>query len=141
MASDTYAGDVTETEAWRLLSEDPSSLLVDVRTPAEWAYVGVPDISEMGKKVIFVPWVHFPTMEINPQFADQLMQSGAEKSNTLLFICRSGVRSRAAAIEMTQHGFSTCFNVQEGFEGNLDSNRHRGNTGGWKVSGLPWIQN
>lgn len=140
MSENTYAGDITETEAWRRLSEDPSAVLIDVRTPAEWAYVGIPDTSSLGKKVIFIPWLHFPTMELNAQFAEQLEQTGVAADQQLFFICRSGVRSKAAAQEMTRRGFSSCFNLLDGFEGNLDSHRHRGSIGGWKAAGLPWVQ-
>ncbi len=140
MSESTYAGDITETEAWRRLSEDPSAVLIDVRTPAEWAYVGIPDTRGLGKKVIFIPWLHFPTMELNAQFAEQLEQTGVAADQQLFFICRSGVRSKAAAQEMTRRGFSSCFNLLDGFEGNLDSHRHRGSIGGWKAAGLPWVQ-
>lgn len=140
MSEGTYAGDISENEAWRRLAEDSSAVLIDVRTPAEWAYVGVPDVSSLGKKVVFVPWLHFPSMELNARFAEQLEQIGIAKGQSLYFICRSGVRSKAAAQEMTRLGFSSCFNLQDGFEGNLDANRHRGSIGGWKAAGLPWVQ-
>lgn len=140
MNGESYAGDLTEIEGWRILAEDQSSILIDVRTLAEWTYVGIPDIGSLGKKVIFVPWLSFPSMEINPLFVEQLKQAGAEESNVLLFLCRSGVRSKSAAQAMTRIGFSRCFNLKNGFEGNLDTNRHRGSTEGWKVAGLPWVQ-
>jgi rhodanese-related sulfurtransferase len=140
MTEDSYAGDIDEIDAWKILAEDPAAVLVDVRTPAEWNYVGVPDTSGLGKRVAFVPWALFPTMEVNPEFVAQMAQLGISKESPLLFVCRSGVRSRAAAIEMTAHGFAPCYNVRHGFEGDPDANGHRGNTSGWKVAGLPWRQ-
>jgi rhodanese-related sulfurtransferase len=140
MDSEHYAGDLTPAEAWRLLTADSSSVLIDVRTPAEWTYVGVPDVSSLGKTIIFIPWVNFPTMDINSEFAQQMIQKDIQAADSLLFICRSGVRSKAAAIEMTVNGFENCFNIKDGFEGDLDVHRHRSCIAGWKNSGLPWVQ-
>ena len=137
----SYAGDVTPGEAWRMLQEDPRAVLVDVRTDAEWAYVGSPDLSSLGRPLLRVSWQEFPGMEINPRFIEQLTASGLEKDRTLLFICRSGARSRSAAIVCTEAGFARCHNVAEGFEGDRDERGHRGGTGGWKMRGLPWVQN
>ena len=140
MNAPTYAGDITPTQAWRLLSEDRKAMLIDVRTPAEWNYVGVPDLSSVGKQPLMVPWLFFPSMELNEQFATQLESAGLDRDAPLLFICRSGARSRAAAIAMTSRGFAKCYNVASGFEGDQDRARHRGIVSGWKVEGLPWLQ-
>lgn len=140
MNAPAYAGDITPTQAWRLLSEDRKAMLIDVRTPAEWNYVGVPDLSSVGKQPLLVPWVFFPSMEVNEQFAPQLESAGLDRDAPLLFICRSGARSRAAAIAMTKRGFAKCYNVASGFEGDQDQARHRGTVSGWKVEGLPWLQ-
>ncbi|HLO77497.1 MAG TPA: rhodanese-like domain-containing protein [Magnetospirillum sp.] len=136
----TYAGDITPTEAWERLKSDPNAKLVDVRTQAEWVYVGVPDLAPLGKQPILVQWQTFPAMSRNDAFAEQLKGQGIAPGDTLLFICRSGVRSKAAAELMTELGFGSSFNVSDGFEGPLDGVRHRGGSAGWKASGLPWVQ-
>jgi rhodanese-related sulfurtransferase len=139
-----YAGDVTADEAYTLLSKDPASLLIDVRTHAEWAYVGVPDLSKVGKEVLFVEWQQYPGMAVRSDFAEEvakdLRERGVEEDAPVLFLCRSGVRSRAAAVALTEVGFTRCFNISGGFEGPPDGNRHRGLCDGWKAKGLPWIQ-
>jgi rhodanese-related sulfurtransferase len=135
-----YRGDLSPTEAWALLSSDPKAMLVDVRTPAEWSYVGVPDLSDLGKRPLFVPWVGFPDMQMNPDFTAHVEQSIPDRTAPLLFLCRSGARSRAAAIAMTHCGYASCYNVATGFEGNQDRQRHRGTVDGWKVADLPWVQ-
>ncbi len=139
-AAQSYAGDVSPREAWRLLEEDPGAVLVDVRTDAEWSYVGLPDLGGLGKRVVCVPWQVFPEMRLNPEFAAQLAAQGVEPAHTLLLLCRSGVRSRHAAIALTGAGYGRCYNVADGFEGPCDAERHRGGSAGWKASGLPWAQ-
>lgn len=140
MTSNSYAGDISPTDAWNRLKEDPSAKLVDVRTNAEWAYVGIPDLSALEKQAILVSWQLFPTMARNEAFVQQLQAQGITPGDTLLFLCRSGVRSRAAAELMTSHGYGNSWNVSGGFEGQLDDNRHRGAIDGWKALNLPWIQ-
>ncbi|MDH3229284.1 MAG: rhodanese-like domain-containing protein [Alphaproteobacteria bacterium] len=135
-----YEGDLTATEAWRFLEEDPDALLVDVRTVAEWVYVGVPDISRLGRTVMCVQWNVWPQMEVNAEFVSHLEAEGITRERPLLVICRSGVRSRDAAVALTAAGFGPCYNVSDGFEGDLDDTKHRGIRNGWKVAGLPWIQ-
>jgi rhodanese-related sulfurtransferase len=135
-----YAGDIEPGEAWRILSEQPGAVLIDVRTPAEWAYVGVPDLSALGKQPVCVPWLLFPTMTVNDRCVEQVRAAGVGRDAPLVFICRSGARSRSAAIRMTAEGYGACYNVATGFEGDPDGQRHRGRVNGWKVDGLPWIQ-
>jgi rhodanese-related sulfurtransferase len=79
-------------------------------------------------------------MTVNPDFPNRLAETVPSRTTPLLFLCRSGARSRAAAMALTAEGYSRCFNIAEGFEGNLDANRHRGQVGGWKAAGLPWVQ-
>jgi rhodanese-related sulfurtransferase len=140
----TYAGNIDAREAWALLKSEPQAQLVDVRTAAEWSFVGVPDLSSLGRAAITVEWQTFPSMSRNPQFeqtvTEKLKASGASDSTPVLFICRSGARSQAAAVAMTAAGFKKCFNVASGFEGDLDAAKHRGQTNGWKRDGLPWVQ-
>ncbi len=135
-----YAGDVTARQAWDMLQGDPSAVLIDVRTEGEWAYVGIADLSSLEKQPLFVEWQHFPSMGVNPDFCQQLAAHGVGKDVLLLFICRSGVRSKAAAIAMTALGFAKCYNVSHGFEGDPDTSKHRSMINGWKTDGLPWVQ-
>ena len=135
-----YAGDLSPTQAWDLLKTEADSVLVDVRTPAEWNYVGVPDLAAAGKKVLFIPWMMFPSMEVNAAFPEQLQTVARNPDAPMLFICRSGARSRSAAIAMTARGFTRCYNVASGFEGDPDDSRHRGTVNGWKADQLPWVQ-
>lgn len=140
-----YAGDIDVQQAWDMLAADPKAQLIDVRTAAEWTYVGLPDLSPLGREVHAIEWQSFPSGEINPDFtrvtAEQMKLAGADSDTPLLFLCRSGARSKAAAVAMTRAGFSRAYNIAGGFEGNLDGQRHRGNVNGWKASGLPWQQN
>ena len=135
-----YAGNVSPTEAWDLLAQDEDIVLVDCRTAPEWNYVGVPDISALGKKTIFAEWIRFPGGVSNPDFVDQVKSAVVAKDATILFLCRSGQRSIAAAMALTEAGYTKAYNILEGFEGDKDDAGHRGNTGGWKVADLPWTQ-
>jgi rhodanese-related sulfurtransferase len=135
-----YAGDVTARQAWEQLSKDRRAVLVDVRTPAEWSYVGAPDLAALGKTLVKVFWQAYPGLAINPRFAEELGRTGISKDDSLYFLCRSGARSRAAAEAMTALGYQRCYNVADGFEGPHDGERHRGRLAGWKASGLPWTQ-
>lgn len=135
-----YQGDVSSEQAWEMLAQDPDAVLVDVRTLAEWAFVGVPDLAALDKQPYFISWQHYPTMDRNVDFLSGIEAKGIERTQTLLFLCRSGARSRAAAIEVTTHGFARAFNIGDGFEGSLDDEGHRGGRQGWKASGLPWKQ-
>jgi len=138
--SSDYAGDLSAAEAWELLKSDPKARLVDVRTTAEWNFVGVPDLAPLGREVELVEWQVFPTMQPNPAFLAQAEAGGTDKSAPVLFLCRSGARSRSAAIALTRAGYAKAYNVAGGFEGDLDGERHRGGRNGWKASGLPWKQ-
>ena len=137
---DRDVDEVDPSEAWRLLEADAHAVLIDVRTDAEWRYVGMPDLSALGKQPIQVSWQLFPDMRVNLEFEDELASHGARRAQTLLFICRSGVRSRLAAELMAEAGYECCYNVAEGFEGDKDELGQRGSRNGWKVHGLPWKQ-
>jgi rhodanese-related sulfurtransferase len=134
-----YAGDLSATEAWELLKSDPKARLIDVRTTAEWNFVGLPDLSPLGQEAALIEWQMFPTMQPNPQFV-AAASAGADKDAPVLFLCRSGARSRSAAIALTAAGFGRAYNIAGGFEGDLDDERHRGHRNGWKAAGLPWKQ-
>lgn len=135
---------VTAEDTWARLAADAGTVLIDVRTVAEWSYVGLPDLSSIGKRPVLVEWQSFPTNQVNPAFVDQVTQAlsalDADRTNELFFICRSGVRSLRAAETVAAAGFTRCRNVTDGFEGPLDPDRHRGRLGGWKARGLPWAQ-
>lgn len=135
-----YAGDVAPKTAWKILSEHKDAVLIDVRTRAEWNYVGLPDLDTLAKKAALIEWQTFPSMQPNPEFVAALSGAFADKETPLLFLCRSGARSAAAAKAMTAAGYSTCLNVADGFEGPLDAQAKRGASGGWKATGLPWRQ-
>jgi rhodanese-related sulfurtransferase len=136
-----YAGDVTAQEAWDLLVKSPAAQLVDVRTTAEWAFVGLPDLSQLGRPVHRVEWQSFPSMAPNPDFVGDVVAAvGTDKDVPVLFLCRSGARSRAAAIALTAAGYTKAFNIAGGFEGDIDLSRHRGKINGWKAQALPWAQ-
>lgn len=135
-----YAGDLDPAEAYALLERDERAVLVDVRTRAEWAYVGTPDLGSLRRDVVLVEWQSFPGNATNPGFLQQLQAAGVEPDAPVAFICRSGVRSRAAAEAATAAGYSAAYNVSGGFEGPVDASGHRGSAAGWKAAGLPWRQ-
>jgi rhodanese-related sulfurtransferase len=134
---------VSVEEAWARLKRDAGAVLIDVRTIAEWAYVGLPDLSTIGKRPVLVEWQGTPD-DRNTGFVERVTEAlaptSANRDSELLFICRSGQRSLKAAQAMAVAGFARCRNVADGFEGPLDPNRHRGQLGGWKAKGLPWTQ-
>lgn len=128
------------------LTDASDAVLVDVRTRAEWSFVGLPDLSALSRQTVLIEWKQFPSMNTNEEFAAELQEqlNGAVPSK-IYFLCRSGVRSVAAAQLMTEifaaQGQATeCINVTEGFEGDLDSTGRRGNLNGWKARGLAWSQ-
>ncbi len=139
-----HIDDVTVEEAWDRLKADPKAVLVDVRSKAEWAFVGLPDLSSIGKSVVRLEWQSFPDSAVDPAFAQRLAReltaAGAGTGDEVIFICRSGARSRMAAQVMAGAGYGRCRNVAQGFEGPLDEQRHRGRLAGWKAAGLPWSQ-
>ncbi|HUL40348.1 MAG TPA: rhodanese-like domain-containing protein [Burkholderiales bacterium] len=129
-----YAGALLPKEAYLLMTEAPNAKLVDVRSRAEWDWVGrVPGSVE-------IELLAYPGSQPNPNFLNQLKQQ-VKPDSLVMFICRSGQRSHNAAIVATQTGYESCFNVLEGFEGAKDSAQHRNTIGGWRVAGLPWVQN
>ncbi|MCG2575430.1 rhodanese-like domain-containing protein [Dechloromonas sp. XY25] len=128
-----YKGDLTPREAYEVLQLAPGAKLVDVRTRAEWDWVGrVPGAVE-------IEWNQYPGGGRNPNFIAEL-QRQVDPQVPVVFLCRSGVRSIGAATLATEAGYGDCYNILEGFEGDKDTNAHRGNIGGWRHAGLPWIQ-
>ncbi|MFZ2510739.1 MAG: rhodanese-like domain-containing protein [Gordonia sp. (in: high G+C Gram-positive bacteria)] len=135
----SYTGDVTPAQAWAALEADPDAVLVDCRTEAEWAFVGVPDVSALGKNPVFAEWVGFPGGAQNTRFVEQLRSAGIADHDPVYFLCRSGARSIGSAEAATAAGFAEAYNILDGFEGALDADGHRGSAG-WRAEGLPWRQ-
>lgn len=136
--------DVDPKVAWRALASDANATLIDVRTAAEWTYVGLPLLQSLSKKPVLLEWQSYPSMSINQDFGSKLVaaltDAGLAQDTHLYFLCRSGVRSKAAASAMIDLGWTNSFNIAGGFEGGIDLTGHRGSTNGWKASGLPWSQ-
>lgn len=138
-SSAPYAGDISATDAWERVKA--GARLVDVRTIAEWNFVGLPDLGSLGTQAHCVEWQSFPARAPNPNFVAQVEDElGPDRNAPVLLLCRSGARSRAAAIALTRAGFTQAFNVAGGFEGDIDASGHRGQRNGWKAEGLPWQQ-
>lgn len=140
MTDDSYAGDIDPPAAWKILQDRSDACLIDVRTEAEWRYVGLPDLTSIGKQTLCISWLRFPANDPNDTFVEDVMADGIRPEQTVLLLCRSGQRSRSAAIALTKRGFGHCYNVSQGFEGDKDAAGHRGTVGGWKIGGLPWVQ-
>ena len=126
-----YAGTLTPTEAYEVWQLAPGTRLVDVRTRAEWDWVGrIPGAIE-------IEWQSYPGGQPNHDFLAQLRRQ-VDPESLVMFICRSGVRSHNAASLATEAGYTESYNILEGFEGNVDANGQRGKVGGWRLAGLPW---
>src|SRR3974390_2408750 len=129
-----YAGALLPAEAYVLLQQFPESRLVDVRTEAEWNYVGhVPES-------VLIEWNTYPSGQRNPAFLEQLKAEVERTETPVLFLCRSGARSHHAAQAAAKAGYANAYNILEGFEGDKDADGHRSSTGGWRFAGLPWVQ-
>jgi rhodanese-related sulfurtransferase len=126
--------DLTPREAWALLQQNESAVLVDVRTQMEHAYVGHP------LDAVHIPWKEAPSWEINLNFVSDISKVVPTKETPILLLCRSGQRSLAAARVLEEAGYQHLINIVDGFEGPLDGNNHRGNIGGWRFCNLPWQQ-
>ncbi|MBK9217522.1 MAG: rhodanese-like domain-containing protein [Uliginosibacterium sp.] len=128
-----YSGATTPAEAYEIIQRAPGARLVDVRTRAELDWVGrIPGAVE-------IEWNTWPGGVPNPHFLTQLTRQ-VDQEALVLFICRSGARSHNAAMAAASAGYTACYNVLEGFEGDLDANGHRGAIGGWRHANLPWQQ-
>ena len=137
---------VSPVEVWRDLETSRDAVLVDVRTKPEWQFVGVPDLSALGKNVVTLEWNRYPDMSIDQGFAEELFRIvGEDGPDRMYFICRSGQRSMAAAQCVASAARKAgrvveCINVSEGFEGDRNQNSRRGTVNGWKYRGLDWVQ-
>jgi len=129
----SYQGELLPMEAYTLLQKAPGARLIDVRTRAEFEYVGrIPGSVE-------IEWQTYPGGHANKTFLAEL-KAQVDKESLVMFICRSGVRSHAAAEAAVSAGYTQAYNVLEGFQGDKDPERHRDTIGGWRVAGLPWYQ-
>ncbi len=127
-------------EAWELLQKTKNATLIDVRTLPEWNFIGAPDLTSLHKELRQISWRLYPQMQVNQDFIQTLQQTIAAKDTPVIFMCRSGGRSLDAALASAQAGYSQCYNIEGGFEGEPDAHSHRGTTSGWKAAGLPWRQ-
>ena len=129
----SYSGTLLPDEAYQILQLAPGAKLVDVRTKAEFEFVGrIPNAIE-------IEWATYPGMQLNPHFLASLEQQ-VDKEVLVIFICRSGVRSNNAATIAAKAGYTEAYNVTNGFEGDKDAKEHRNVTNGWRSCGLPWVQ-
>lgn len=124
--------EISVHDAYRMLADDESAVLIDVRTPEEWSAVGVPDLGAIGKQVRYATWTRYGTGEPNPNFLNEATD-GLAADTPLLFLCRSGARSQGAATAAEAAGYGTTYNVTQGFEGGPGKV-------GWKHADLPWQQ-
>jgi rhodanese-related sulfurtransferase len=131
-----YRGDVPPQEAQQRLTQNPKAVLIDVRTQPEWTFVGVPSV----ERLVRVSWQVFPQMDVNAQFVEQIEGLKLPKDTEIFCICRSGARSASAASALSQAGYTNCYNVSEGFEGDKDGTGQRSKINGWKFHDLPWVQ-
>ena len=127
-----YAGALLPREAFELM-KSAQAVLVDVRTRAEWDYVG------RAADSLLIEWQTYPSSLLNPDFVSQL-QARVGKDKIVMFLCRSGARSNSAAKVAAEAGYPKAYNVLQGFEGDKDANGHRSSVGGWRFAGLPWTQ-
>ena len=137
---DETIGEVTAAEAYEILRDNNEARLVDVRSRAEWTFVGVPVVGGGRGATVLLEWQRYPTMDVDPNFPEALSQACPDRTTPLYFICRSGARSHSAADLAAGMGYEHCFNVVDGFEGPPDDKGHRGTVAGWKAAGLPWRQ-
>jgi rhodanese-related sulfurtransferase len=117
--------DVPPRQVWEALMSNPDAALCDVRTNAEWSFVGVPDLSQTGKQPVLIQWQVFPTMQPNPKFIEALGQAKLSHDDHIYFICRSGSRSMAAAQAARAAGYKHVYNIKDGFEGPPDARNQR----------------
>ena len=121
-------------QAWDLLQQNTGAVLVDVRTKVEHAFVGHP----IG--AVHIAWKEAPDWQVNPTFVAEVEKRVLDKNAPVLLLCRSGQRSLDAAKALEEAGYQRLINIIDGFEGSLDQHNHRGNLGGWRFNGLPWVQ-
>ncbi|MDF1581942.1 MAG: rhodanese-like domain-containing protein [Methyloprofundus sp.] len=126
---------LTPQQSWTYMQENPSAVLIDVRTKVEHHFVGHP------LSAVHIPWKESPDWQVNAQFVEQIKVAvNNDLTRPVLLLCRSGQRSLDAAQALEEAGFAHSINILDGFEGALDDNKHRGNLSGWRYCQLPWEQ-
>ena len=138
--TNSYIKNIESFEAWEVLKSEKNSHLIDVRTIAEWSFVGHPDLQPINKKPIFLSWKLYPDMKTNENFISHLEKEITDKESKLFFICKVGGRSMSAAKAAYDAGFVNSYNIKDGFDGDLDQNNQRGNINGWRAQKLFWRQ-
>ena len=142
MGTRALIDEVTPPEAWDILVNNPQAILLDVRSRAEFEYVGHPP------GAINIPWKDAPDWQVDSGFVEKVRallatrypDTECREELTVLMLCRSGARSRSAGVALQEQGFARVYNVAEGFEGDRDKHNHRNTINGWRVHGLPWEQ-
>ena len=137
---DSIVQSIASVECFNKLSEISNSYLIDVRTKPEWEFIGIPSLSSINKKTIFISWHVYPQMKINSFFENEVIESNIKKNDQLFLICRSGGRSFHAAKFLAHSGYHYCYNVSDGFEGDKNKLNKRSTINGWKFNNLPWEQ-
>ena len=140
--SETTIKEISPQQAWEILEAEPQAILLDVRTSMEYEYVGHP------LNALHIPWMDAPDWNIDTGFVDKVRQALLKRTGSdqelqsiaILAICRSGKRSQAAAEELARQGFDNLYNIEDGFEGDLDNNKRRNTINGWRFADLPWEQ-
>lgn len=140
--SETNIKQISSQQAWEILEGESQAVLLDVRTSMEYEYVGHP------LNALHIPWMDAPDWNIDAEFVNKVCQALAKRTGsdqglesiTILAICRSGKRSQAAAEELACQGFDNLYNIEDGFEGDLDNNKRRNTINGWRFADLPWEQ-
>ena len=140
--SETKIKEISPQRGWEILEDDPRTVLLDVRTSMEYEYVGHPP------NALHIPWMDAPDWSVDAGFVDKVREALVRRTGSdqdlesiaILVICRSGKRSQAAAEELAKQGFNHLYNIEEGFEGDMDNNKHRNTINGWRVADLPWEQ-
>ncbi len=133
---------LTPVEAWNFLEHTPRAVLIDVRSSMEFLFVG------HAKGSVHVPWIDEPNWTVNPDFVTEVRKvmlggfiaADSQEGAPIVLICRSGKRSLEAGKVLIDSGFTEIYNVEEGFEGELDDKHRRSSVGGWRFHGLPWEQ-
>lgn len=132
---------ITARQAWEICQQDPRALLIDIRSSMEYLFVGHPE------GAVHVPWIDEPDWVVNPHFVTDVRKlmlggviEGDHSSAPVILICRSGKRSKEAGQVLVEAGIPNVYNIDEGFEGDLDEHHHRSTLGGWRYHNLPWQQ-
>ncbi len=121
-------------QTWEMLQNNPEAMLIDVRSAGEYAFVGHPH------QAVLIPWKEAPDWTANPNFIQDVDGIVEDKNTPLVLMCRSGQRSMQAAQVLEAEGYTNLANMEEGFEGNLDDEKHRSTINGWRFHQLPWRQ-